>query len=283
MSSQAIASNNSERESSGNSPFHLLHRVESSDLHPRLRTVLMAMLREFNRFAVLGTSNELYPAQLTVAIATGLPYITIRRAIDRLVEKEVLVQVYGSNATVKKGAGYEFRRPCTYQVNLVKLSPRTTVKQFTRMRDSGRVSRPFRPQSVTTAQRSTHHGERPAPTPIQTPPVPPRESCRTIQSPRSTPPLTSRQRAELVSRIPRFMKGCHGSVAGPSGEALWVGPDHPHYRPSMSKPDAILAACKTMCETHGISLERAIEAAADAGFRIEPPEKSVESQGLSET
>ena len=45
-------------------------------------------------------------------------------------------------------------------------------------------------------------------------------------------------------------------------------PDHPDYRAPQSKDVAIISACQSMCDTEGVSMERALEAASDAGFKV---------------
>lgn len=135
--------------SAADSPFDLLEKARASNLHPRRRMVLIAMLEEGNRFAVEGSSNEIFVATLTVAVALGLPYITVRRAIDALEKEKVLVLRYGSNFPVRDGNGYRLRRPCTYQVNEAALVPRMTVKEH-RARRFGEITDRYKSRHSST-------------------------------------------------------------------------------------------------------------------------------------
>lgn len=118
------------------SPHELVPLVAGSSLHPRHRIVLLSML-ECNAFAVVESRNYLYPATLTVAVRLGLPYITVRRAIDRMQKDGVLELAFGANHIFENG---DLRRPCTYQVNPDKLCRRMTLAEHRRMR-FGRRSR----------------------------------------------------------------------------------------------------------------------------------------------
>jgi hypothetical protein len=173
---------------STDSPFHLLARAEASNLHPRKRNVLVTML-QFNRFAKLDSENEIYAATLTVAVALGLPYITVRRAIDGLEKDGVLVLRYPENYPVPKGRGYEFRRPRTYQVNEEKLTPRMTVdehrhRRFGEIRDrhksrhSRRTTRPSPPaqEAANAAPPAANAAPVPVAVPIDAPAPLPLES-----------------------------------------------------------------------------------------------------------
>src|SRR5208282_1309365 len=97
--------------------------ARASALHPRERSVLVAMLEEGNRFAKRETSNQIFTAALTVADAVGYPTITVRRSIARLKAQGVLHLVYHENWIDERG---KVRRPRTYQVNEEKLEPRPT-------------------------------------------------------------------------------------------------------------------------------------------------------------
>jgi hypothetical protein len=254
MASPSVAYRNSAGSSTGKnpSPFDLIARVKASTLHPRLRNTLESMLR-FNVFALAGTGNELYPGAKTVGIEGGIAEKTVRRHIAKLVALKVLVQVYRENSLVKPG---EFRRPATYQLNPAVLTPRTTYKEYAAKRYRSHGATPIRPQSVKPEQAAL------SPLPALTPraPKPSRDK---------SPKLTTRQRKELVQRIPRYMKGCHGSVGTPDGGRRYIQQGDADYRAPMSKMEAILEACKSMCKTDGVSLDRALEAAAEAGFTIE--------------
>jgi hypothetical protein len=209
--------------------------------------------------------QELWCSTFAVRIQAGVSYRTVQRHIDKLVGMKVLRQVYSANSMVRHRGRVEFRRSATYVLNVAALAPRVTYRQW---RDRQPVSVPFKPRSAKPAERAS--------APVQTAPEPEiasvqsQLSARPEKPPKKLPSLTVRQRRELVRRIPLFTHGFHGAVQCRDGSSRWVSPQDPDYRAPMEKSAAILEACKSMCESEGVSLERAIEAAADARFEIEP-------------
>jgi hypothetical protein len=234
-----------------NSPHELVPLVKASSIHPRRRIVLLAML-ECNAFAVEGSTNELYPATLTVAVMLGLPPITVRRAIDALETKDkVLTLVRSENSPDRNG---NLIRPRTYQVIAEKLCPRMTLSEHRKLRYARHRKQELAKPIIPIDQPM--------------PPKPPSPSApapaKKVAEGRS---LTTRQRKELVLRIPVYLQGDgRGHQGRNSGE--WIAPGHPDYRASLGKFAATLMACGSMCETDGVALKRALEAAEEAGFKI---------------
>jgi hypothetical protein len=251
MASTARAYNNSGGGQSENSPFDLLPLAAAADLHLRKRAVLVALLEEGNRFAVLGSSNDIYVAQMTVAVALGLPYITVRRIIDVLVAEKILIEKYGSNVIVKTGNGFELRRPKTFQVDAAKLRRRLTVEQYKKMRDSHRCAKPFRP-------RSEHRGHRPSPPAPEAAPVAPTpQSAAPAAVPETSARhrrLTSREGPKLVAKMAELMRGYNKHV-GLDGFAVVLDPGDSRYRAPLSQEKALISACMTL----GIPYELALE------------------------
>lgn len=231
-------------------PFNLAEQVNGSTLPQRLRTTLAAML-VFDKFG-----QELWCSTFAVRIQAGVSYRTVQRHIDKLIAMKVLRQVYSANSMVRHRGRVEFRRTATYELNVGALGPRITYRQW---RDRQPVSVPFKPRSAKPAVSTAAEPEI-----VQSQTSAPQRPARKV------PSLTVRQRRELVRRIQFFTQGFHGSVQCRDGSMRYVSPQDPDYRAPMDKSAAILEACKSMCESEGVSLERAIEAAADAGFKIEP-------------
>lgn len=199
----------------------LVERAEASTLHPRDRVVLVFMLKEFNAFAVVGSRNELYASQKTVAQGVGLSYPTVRRRIDRMQSKGVLVEVYGSNKVVRTSRGYELRRPATYQVDESKLEPRETVKEYVERRNRQRCARPFR-------QHSPHAGARPASHPQEevkredvpkplTPPIPLHSNSSSEQKARA-PARTRRDCKRVLAMMDELLSGREAGTGPPPKE-----------------------------------------------------------------
>jgi hypothetical protein len=182
----------------------------------------------------------------------------------------------------------EFCRPYTFEIDIEKFltaTPPKFVRHF--------CARTWK-EHKTAARRGEHPNvtEMPSRKPAQTdapPPTLPPTAAAPLKRPaaehahrspeRRLPSLTTRQRAELVRRIPIFMKGCHGTQRAPEGGmGTFVGPEDPRYIAPMDKHSAMLAACKSMCEGdeaygfrgQGVSMEKALEALADAGFKVDP-------------
>ena len=244
MASSAQSYRNSDASTSRKSPFTLVARVRASGLHPRRRVVLLAMLEEFNAFAVVGSSNELYPSQRTVAVAVGLPYITVRRAIDRMVAEEVLVQKIGSNMPVKKGNGdWELRRPATYQVNEEKLALRETVKEYSHRR-----------YVKKTAQSVTSEAPTPAPAAAQPEHHHPRSRERDGD-------LNPTNRERLAKKIEKHVKGCVGKVVLRDGTTRMIEPDDSDYVAPIEPKAAGLKAAREMVTEYGTPERKTLELA----------------------
>ena len=124
---------------------------------------------------------------------------------------------------------------------------------------------------------------RKTPAPVQPPrdpapavPLPQRQRPAAMAKPEhrdSARPLTTRQRKELVLRIPIYIQG-DGNGRQDRNTGEWIGPGDPDYRGPLNKQAATLMACNSMCQTDGVSFRRALEAAAEAGFRVESLERS---------
>lgn len=172
----------------------------------------------------------------------------------RVLEQSGAIElVYPENKWIRSDY---YRRTRTYRLRLdvLRERQRRTSQQIKVDRP---IAEPIPPHSISDAPKA-------APvTPIA--PTAPREHRGTE---RKLPALTTRQRATLVQAISEFTKGCHGRVATKHGESRWVHEGDPEYRAPMDKDSAILAACEWMCTNHGTSMEKALEAAADAGFRL---------------
>lgn len=183
----------------------------------------------------------------------------------RALEKAGLVElVYSPMQRIRTDY---FRHTATWRLNISALISMAPVKSYKQHRAARQVATPIRPHSAahptpeaSTATPSDASSSAPAPRPQ---PVPQRDVRRRRQ-------LTTRQRRELVRRIAYFAKGCHGpqrDVDGGIGQ--FVRPGDPGYRAPMSRSEAIVAACKSMCQSEGVAEESAIEAARDAGFIVE--------------
>jgi hypothetical protein len=239
------------------SPFNFVARVRASDLPSRLRELLVAFLSK-NQFG-----DELWLSTESLRVIIGKVSVraekisrrTVQYQIDKLVALEVLEELYPANSWVRYNGETVIRHTATYKLNADKLKPRLSWGEW-------RQSMPVKKPAARTLG--------PQPVAAEAMPVPSAAEQKKISSASNAPKLTTRQRKELVRRIPMFMKGVSGNVRTGDGGTRWVGPEDPAYREPMSKPAAIVEACKSMCETDGVSLDRALEAAADAGFRIEP-------------
>ncbi len=180
----------------------------------------------------------------------------------------------------------EYCRPYTFEIDLEKFLT-ATPPQYVRR---------FCARTWREHKEAAKHGDRPNVTEMPSrkpaqpdpnpPPLPPVHTAP-LKRPaaehehrgteRRLPSLTSRQRAELVQRIPVYMKGRTRKVEI-GGYGFDLQPDDPRYLAPMPKRSAIVAACKSMCEGDevygfrglGVSMEKALEAAADAGFRVDP-------------
>jgi hypothetical protein len=261
MASSARSYPNSNASTSRKSPHTLVARVRDSALHPRRRVVLVAMLEEFNAFAVVGSSNQLYPSQRTVSVAVGLPYITVRRAIDRMVEEQVLVQVIGSNMPVKTGKGWEFRRPATYQVNEEKLTPRETIEEYKHRRYAKKDS-----QSVTSPESGPQNVE--AQKPAAAAPSQHQHHRSTERESRQLRELNATQAKELMQKIVALEEGCAGKFPLRDGTTRVIEPGDPDYIAPLDRDSAIRFGCEWICARHGVAMEKALEVAANAGYKL---------------
>jgi len=183
------------------SPHQLVPRAEASDLHPRDRIVLLAMLQS-NAFAVIGSRNFLYPSTQTVAVILGLPYITVRRAINRLEARGVLHLERGSN-WIDPESG-RLCRPCTYQVNPDKLQPRLTLAEHRRMRFGRRKG--AKPVPISPSPQ----------TPAPANPEPPGKVASMQDAPVQTE-LTERQRSRLRRRTQTIINNWKRSAEASAG------------------------------------------------------------------
>jgi hypothetical protein len=212
MSTVASTYRKPSRSTSGNSlesPHELVPLAEGCDLHLRDRSVLVAML-ESNAFALMGSRNFLFPSTQTVAVILGLPYITVRRAINRLEAKGVLVLVHGSN-WIEPETG-KLCRPCTYQVNPEKLQPRMTLAEHRRCRFGRRKAKPI---PITQPPKDAAPAN----------PQPERQVEQYKEAPPQTE-LTERQRSRLRRRtqaiIREWKRGAEARVGGSDGDLLFI-------------------------------------------------------------
>lgn len=198
----------------------LVERAEASTLHPRDRVVLVFMLKEFNAFAVVGSRNELYASQKTVAQGVGLSYPTVRRRIDRMQSKGVLVEVYGSNKVVRTSRGYELRRPATYQVDESKLEPRETVKEYVERRNRQRCVRPFRQHAPHAGARPASHSQEVKREDVQksvTPPIPLHSNSSSEPKARA-PARTRRDCKRVIDKMDELLSGREAGTGPPPKE-----------------------------------------------------------------
>jgi hypothetical protein len=238
------------------SPFNRVAQVRASDLPSRLRELLVAFLskNQFGDELWLSTESLRVIIGKVSARAEKISRRTVQYQIDKLVELTVLEEVYPANSWVSYNGETVFRHTATYKLNADKLKSRLSWGEW-------RQSMPVKKPAARTLQ----------PQPVAVEPSPETAAAQTkVSIASSAPKLTTRQRKVLVSRIPAFMRGCKGSVRTIEGGTRWIGPEDPEYREPMSKSAAIVEACRSMCESDGVSLDRALEAAADAGFTIEP-------------
>lgn len=180
----------------------------------------------------------------------------------------------------------EFSRPYMYEVVIDKFRSAQRPKEIRHF--DARTYAEYK-EAARRGDHSRNVTEMPTRKPAQpTPEPPPPATTAPLKRPaaehdhrgteRRLPSLTTRQRAELVQRIPIYRGGHAGGVQCRGGGSRWIGPDDPDYRAPMDKRSAILAACKSMCQGDerygfhalGVSMEKALEAAADAGFKVDP-------------
>lgn len=213
MSTVASTYRKPSRSTSGNSlesPHELVPLAEGCDLHLRDRSVLVAML-ESNAFALMGSRNFLFPSTQTVAVILGLPYITVRRAINRLEARGVLVLVHGSN-WIEPETG-KLCRPCTYQVNAEKLQPRMTLAEHRRCRFGRKKAKPI---PITTP---------PATDAAPANPQPERKAATYEEAPPQTE-LTDRQRSRLRRKtqaiVREWNRGAEARVGSGGGGLSFV-------------------------------------------------------------
>lgn len=183
----------------------------------------------------------MWPALAGIAIEAQIAERTARYHLRQLEALHVIEREYSANSRIRPRY---FRHTATYKLRLDHLAPRPNYEHY-------KNSRP-----LTMPERKSPQSIRQEAPPPPTQPQPAAAS--------NAPRLTTRQRRELVSRIPALMKGNKGAVG-----MVFFSPGDPGYREPMSKPEAILEACKSMCESDGVSLDRALEAAEEAGFGIE--------------
>jgi hypothetical protein len=211
-----------------------------------------------------GKDVLLFCASEGVEMEAGISERTARYH-RRALEKAGLVElVYSPMQRIR--ADY-FRHTATWRLNLSALTAMSPRKSYKQHKAARPLAMPIRPQSVKhpTPATSTTAAPSDASSSTQPPSDPPkRDNGQRVLS------LTRRQRAKLVQRIPIFINGRHGSVGTTDGGRRYIQPGDPDYIAPMSKPEAILAACKSMQRDEGVSLEAAIDAARDAGFVIEP-------------
>jgi hypothetical protein len=286
MASTARAYNNSPPSPSGKtdslSPFRLAEIVRYSGVPRHLRATILAALAASD-----GAGIILWPAIKGIMIEAGVSRRTVQRNRRRLVQEGYWLLERSANTW---DAGHtNFRRPATYKLNVTKLASIRRPKEI-----HSSDWRTYREYKTVTRQRpqhdSAHEAKKPAaPVVPMSPPLPPAPAAplRVPANPaahdvhrsteRKLPSLTSRQRAELVRRIPIFMKGRTQFTEAHGGYGYALKPEDPRYLAPMDKRSAILAACRSMCQgddahnlrAHGVSMTKALEAAADAGFKVE--------------
>lgn len=280
-------------------PFSLLKKAKSSALHPRRRSVLVAMLELGNQFATLDSPNQLYMATLTIAVELGLPYITVRRAIDALEQKDhVLKIVYPENVCGPcwdevEHKHHQFRRTRTYQVDEEKLVPRMSIREH-RARRFGEIANNKRKAQHSVSRFPTTAPEPAAPASNPTPqaaapvPVAPTESAYRVpqaaehatrfeevrrggdgahRSPqRKFRQLRASDGKAVVAKILQLQKGIDGYK---SAEGFWVKypPGHPEIQPPMSMNDALIKACREL----RLPLEPSKDYAEGCGLRFDEP------------
>lgn len=220
-----------------------------------------------------GREILLYPARAKVLCESDYCARQTRRHYRILEKLEILILVHPANSV---------RRPPTYRLNVERLDraelygrkkSRMTSKEYAQAHASVMRKFPVR----ESAPRSS----------IETPKAEKPKNIRTL--PRS-PKLTTGQRVQLVQRISFLQKGsqgepryeqqnpdpgcvkCEGSgrrarsgtvgVCECSVKTIYIGARDP-----LPRGEAVLVACKSMTESHGVSMERALEAAEDAGFK----------------
>lgn len=182
----------------------------------------------------------------------------------------------------------EFCRPFMYEIDIEKFRTAQRCREFhqtearTYAEHKAQIQRAEQSNVTEMPARKPAQPASPIPAapsaPLPQRDKPAAETREHRSTERRLPSLTTRQRAELVQRIPIYRAGRSGGIPTRDGGSRWVGPDSPDFREPMSKSAAILAACRSMCEgdetygfrAQGVSMAKALEAAADAGFRVEP-------------
>jgi hypothetical protein len=175
----------------------------------------------------------------------------------------------------------EFCRPYMYEIDIDKFRSAPRCKEI----------RHFDARTYAEYKEAAKRGEHsnvtemprkpcpPAPQPLPpapAAPVPQRSKPAAKGNHRNTArSLTTRQRKELVQRVPIYMRG-DGRGRQDHSNGDWIGPEHPKYRTPLAREGAIYMACWSLAQTDGVSIERAIEAAADAGFKIDSPERAAQ-------
>lgn len=222
------------------SPFGIAGAILASDLPRGPRNTLAAWYRVAG--SPIGNEILLFTANKGVEMEAGVSERTARNH-RRILEKLGAVTLkYRPNSRIR--ADY-FRHTATYRFNVENLRPRPSYDEY---RKSRKIAEEV-PAGPKPVQSSNESGIRSA--------------ART----RKAPPLSTGQRKELVRRIAELANGYTRHV-DMGGLEHHLRPDDPRYRAPMDKAHAVIEACKSMCESHGCSLDRAIEAAKDAGFDI---------------
>lgn len=257
----------------------LARQIRNSTIPRHLHDVACAGLK-FDKFG-----KEIWASVESLAVETcgrsqkGYPGHLCRRTVQshlrQLVKLEVWEEAIPAGSPVRYNGERMFRRTATYRVNFEKITPRETREQYQAKQVvvMPRPSRSARSSSfdLPPAQKAEPQIQPGASTaPAVAPPVS-----------KPGPALTTRQRAELGRRIPWFQHGRTYIRPPEGGMPRQLARDDPHYIAPMSRQEAILAACKSMCEgfekdgevelrSWGTSMERAIEAAESMGYKVEP-------------
>lgn len=233
--------------------FDVSELIDGSDLPRRLRHTLRAMFEiAFGKNKPVGREILLFPALKGIQMRAQVCERTARYHIRALEKLGILELYYSANSRIRPGY---FRHTATYRLRADLLKPRPTYENY---KLSLPIAKPKAAQSVKAADAAG-----PVPDARQAPAPP--ATKRATSSP-IAPALTSRQRKKLVGFISDYVEGCKGDIVLRTGEGYYVDKDDPLYREPLPRDAAIVKACELMCKTDGVSLERALEAAAQAGF-----------------
>jgi hypothetical protein len=262
--------------------------VRASTLPERYRERLATLMEQFNF-----TGDELWMATDSCQVAIGKvcfrrkPGVIVRtrngreekcnlgpcdvisrRSVQRLLYEltevfGVLKVVYEANQWVPYRGDVVFRHSRTYKLQVEKLTPRPTFKEWRMQQKAAhRVTQfPRKPPEPASLPESTA-----APLPEREKPAAEHEHRSTSRTARSAGRHTYRQTKAFKERVDYHAKGCSGDVRASDGTTIVVSADCnvELYRAPLNRA----LAFKRALEEFGWTVESALEALKYHGFQL---------------